>query len=333
MKQFVTLTVAFLLTCTCGQAQIMKDWGWEELGKANIVCQYQYRRWNSVSETTVTETMLLEIGSGLSKFYNYDTFEYDSLGYTPEGKKILDERFNECLREASKAPKKEQMSIMMQIPCRESEFIIYKNYPEQGKMLVQDAASYEYYKYTELLPLQSWEIGEDTTSIAGYPCQKAVCQWRGRDYTAWFTTDIPLSDGPYKFCGLPGLIMKVEDSEHLFCFTLEGMRQVNDTGILVDELRETDLCFGREKPELYHQGTVCQSDGLAHLGRKPLSDRATLLRPFHPLFSSRGSTGTTKFATASPAWRATCRRARPWTLGCTQQIRGRELLIGFSWRK
>ena len=70
--------------------------------------------------------------------------------------------------------------------------------------------------YTETLPLQKWSITKDTMTVCGYPCIKATCRWRGRDYTAWFTTDIPVSCGPWKFGGLPGLIMKISDNDNIY---------------------------------------------------------------------------------------------------------------------
>lgn len=68
-------------------------------------------------------------------------------------------------------------------------------------------------KYMEIIPVQSWEIGRDTSTIAGYLCQNATCQFRGRDYTAWFALGIPINNGPWKFGGLPGLILKVYDNQ------------------------------------------------------------------------------------------------------------------------
>jgi len=44
---------------------------------------------------------------------------------------------------------------------------------------------------------------DDTLTVAGYVCQKATCLFRGRDYTAWFSNDIPISNGPWKFGGFP----------------------------------------------------------------------------------------------------------------------------------
>lgn len=66
--------------------------------------------------------------------------------------------------------------------------------------------------YSEPFPLQKWQMEKETKEVCGYRCQKATCCWRGRVYTAWFTTDIPVPSGPWKFGGLPGLIMKISDS-------------------------------------------------------------------------------------------------------------------------
>jgi len=59
---------------------------------------------------------------------------------------------------------------------------------------------------------------EDTLTVAGYLCQKATCRFRGRNYTAWFAMDIPIQNGPWKFGGLPGLILKAYDSDKLYVF-------------------------------------------------------------------------------------------------------------------
>ena len=66
--------------------------------------------------------------------------------------------------------------------------------------------------YSEQLPLQKWITYKETRTICGYRCLKAICQWRGRSYTAWYTPLIPIPVGPWKFGGLPGLIMAVSDS-------------------------------------------------------------------------------------------------------------------------
>lgn len=73
-------------------------------------------------------------------------------------------------------------------------------------------------RYEEKWSGQDWTLQADTASFLGHQCQKATCHWRGRDYIAWFAPDIPIRRGPWKFGGLPGLIMKVHDVDSLYVF-------------------------------------------------------------------------------------------------------------------
>ena len=81
---------------------------------------------------------------------------------------------------------------------------------------VMPSADFNQYRYTEPWPSMQWTLGTEKQTICGYQCQKATCHWRGRDYEAWFTSAIPLKSGPWKFGGLPGLIMKINDTKHLY---------------------------------------------------------------------------------------------------------------------
>jgi len=66
---------------------------------------------------------------------------------------------------------------------------------------------------TEKLPHFNWVIEKDTRTILGHTAQKATTSFRGRDYEAWFAQDIPIPDGPYKFHGLPGLILEISSKD------------------------------------------------------------------------------------------------------------------------
>ncbi len=80
------------------------------------------------------------------------------------------------------------------------------------------------YRYTESIPEFAWSFTDEKKNVGEYECQKAVCSYAGRTYEAWFTPDIPTSDGPWKFRGLPGLILEVRSTDGHYLFELLGMR-------------------------------------------------------------------------------------------------------------
>ncbi|WP_223608528.1 GLPGLI family protein [Chryseobacterium sp. OSA05B] len=87
------------------------------------------------------------------------------------------------------------------------------------KMTFKDRIGRDIYVYEEDRPL-NWKMSSETTKIGEYKVQKATTDFAGRKWTAWFTTDLPYQDGPYKFGGLPGLIVKVEDDKGEYSFDL-----------------------------------------------------------------------------------------------------------------
>lgn len=70
---------------------------------------------------------------------------------------------------------------------------------------------------------QDWKVGKRTRKIGGYECIRAETTFRGREYIAWFSPEIPFDMGPWKFNGLPGLIMEVGDKDGLVYFKLSDL--------------------------------------------------------------------------------------------------------------
>lgn len=85
------------------------------------------------------------------------------------------------------------------------------------------------YYYQEPMDVMAWEMKADTQTIAGMACQRADIRFGGRDWVAWFTTEIPIPDGPYKFCGLPGLIVSIADTQQHWQFDLIHILNVKKT--------------------------------------------------------------------------------------------------------
>ena len=81
------------------------------------------------------------------------------------------------------------------------------------------------YEYGCPSPVFEWSIGEETKEIMEYTCRKATCHHSGRDYTAWYAEDIALSDGPYIFRGLPGLIVAIASDDGEYAFKLNGIQE------------------------------------------------------------------------------------------------------------
>jgi GLPGLI family protein len=74
----------------------------------------------------------------------------------------------------------------------------------------------------------NWKISDEkgVSTFEKYKIQKATATVWGRNWTAWFTPDIPIQDGPYKFYGLPGLIVKIEDENKNFSWQLAGIKNL-----------------------------------------------------------------------------------------------------------
>lgn len=61
-----------------------------------------------------------------------------------------------------------------------------------------------------------WQLLNEVKTIKNFKCNKATVNFRGRTFVAWYTLDIPISAGPWKFYGLPGLILEITDTENMY---------------------------------------------------------------------------------------------------------------------
>ena len=94
---------------------------------------------------------------------------------------------------------------------------VIKNYPSKGNLSVTCLLGDDLI-YNEPMVKKDWNLEPGDTTIVGYKCKKATCNFRGRKWIAWYTLDIPISEGPWKIDGLPGMILKAIDSLNQFSF-------------------------------------------------------------------------------------------------------------------
>ncbi|WP_407481436.1 GLPGLI family protein [Elizabethkingia meningoseptica] len=86
-----------------------------------------------------------------------------------------------------------------------------------------------YYYHIKTKDEMSWNISDQIKTENGFKMQKATTHFGGRNWIAWFTPDIPISEGPYKFRGLPGLILKIEDDKQNFIYTFSRNKNLPTT--------------------------------------------------------------------------------------------------------
>lgn len=87
---------------------------------------------------------------------------------------------------------------------------------------------YQMYKMSSN-DVQTWKLLDEKKKVGQYTLQKATTTWGGRKWIAWFTPEIPFQEGPYKFHGLPGLIMEISDDKENYSFKVIKSQNFEET--------------------------------------------------------------------------------------------------------
>ena len=207
-----------LLICVVGTVGAQE---YKKIDDCSMLFIYNYQFYTEHKNPASVKSceMLLEVGRRYSKFYSSNIAYADSL----------------YMLYANESPQVAVAKIFPQISglfkhyfC---DYYIFKNYPASETTVFLRRT----YKVEEKLQME-WVIDHTAkTVILGLNCKKATCRFAGRSYEAWFTPDIPVNDGPYKFSGLPGLIVKVQDSENEHIFTLQEIKKGNNKAMYFPE--------------------------------------------------------------------------------------------------
>ncbi|WP_294307009.1 GLPGLI family protein [uncultured Chryseobacterium sp.] len=134
--------------------------------------------------------MVVDINPKEVKYYDYKFLEKDSLNILQKSQNLI---------------------WTTQIPVvRKRNSDTHINYPLIGDNI---------YAYPTQDPIK-WKLENDTKNYLGFKVQKATTDFGGRKWIAWFTKEIPFSEGPYKFQRLPGLILQIKDTQENYIFNL-----------------------------------------------------------------------------------------------------------------
>lgn len=174
----------------------------------DLIILYQHKYYDQdikEGSVRVDDVMTLQIGKSISKFHSRNLH-------------LLDRRktFSEDI-----AVKFRQNYIGYEVFTNKANasFTVINREPfEVEKALV----------YEEPISSIQWSMENEADTILGYPCKKATAQVLGRNWTVWFTYEIPSSSGPWKLQGLPGLILKAVDAENLFEFSATEIRKAKE---------------------------------------------------------------------------------------------------------
>jgi len=224
MKQFY-IPFIFLLISSLVPAQELTD---KFKYKATYDLTWQIDSTNS--ESIQNETMVLFIGDKISRFSSEGQYIADSIKEAYKDRERTQQSFNE---------------MRSKMPMSALNFYVFKR-QNSAQVSFTEKIVKDNYRYIRDIDDLNWEILPETKEVACFVAQKAKTNFSGRNYTAWFTTEIPISEGPYKFCGLPGLILEISDNKGYYTFKLTGFKELNDE-ISMEFDPENYLEVSREK--------------------------------------------------------------------------------------
>ena len=156
----------------------------------------------------------------------------------------------------------------------------------KGMINAHDAIFLSKYHYTEPIPQLQWTMARGDSTILGYPCHKATTHFRGRDYIAWYTEEIPFPYGPFKFGGLPGLITCIYDTQREHIYTLVGFEKAPSEDYIYERARRhwfetTREVLAKQQKYFHEQPNLFTPDILTPDPRNKAIKRKS--RPYNPI--------------------------------------------------
>ena len=178
------------------------------------------------------DEMMLRVGKSKSMFCNVKRFYQDSLANANP-----DAYWGLMKAEMDKG----NPDVFATLEGHKKSFL-YKD-SSANQIIEYDYFDMTPWRYTEEWVKPEWEITDETKEIVGYECVEAVTDYRGRKWVAWFAPELPLQEGPWKLCGLPGLILEAYDVNRDYVFECCGLMQ--------NGLGDVGFCMKRKSDDYF----------------------------------------------------------------------------------
>ena len=191
--------------------------------KAEIIVSYECTNPSKQGKSVMSKMSLLASPTE-AKYFNDLSLWVDSLKSTPEGKA----QYMEILKKTCMTVEPDGSTSwdLTKGPTKKSYNYVFTNLANESLTHFGKYGEDLGY-YTEPLSEMQWTIVEDSTAtVLGYECVMAESDYHGRHWKAWFTPEIPMSFGPWKLHGLPGLILKAEANGG-FSFLATGLEHTD----------------------------------------------------------------------------------------------------------
>ena len=196
----------------------------QDYPRAEIKVSYNYHHLalrNDGEVITRDYDYLLLANTERSKYYNYNNEYIDSLESTPQGRKLHDQLITIGLEQYRKT------GDSSAVPHKKGQIYVFKSLKDGITTVYDTYGLGEQGYYDEPITELEWTVGDSTKTVLGYECIMAQTNYHGRHWTVWFAPEIPLHDGPWKLCGLPGLILEAADLTGQHNFTATGIENSN----------------------------------------------------------------------------------------------------------
>ena len=210
----------FMFSCLISGSMFAQDFSGRATYKTHRKSSFELDSTTMAANPGIQEQMEAQMRKMFQKTFTLDFTKSESM-YKEEQE--LD---------APKGPSANGGVMVMVMGGDGSSDILYKNI-SQNRMAHKAELMGKVFLIKDNLEAYDWELTGETKNIGIYTCYKAVYEreeesieinmidgevkeekvTKKTTLVAWYTTDVPVSNGPNNYGGLPGLILEVNDGD------------------------------------------------------------------------------------------------------------------------